>query len=371
MKRMSLMFFFFMLLFSMVAFSFNASGANPSALNLKKAIYNADENTLILEGANIDQVEPLSVTIGSEILTLCLAGQFEACCEVTAQRAIMCGLDGTPINGGGTYSVTVQQGQGSPGIASIDVYIPPLPPPVCLPGDFVECYTGSPSEIGVGPCTKGIRSCLSGTWDTECSGEITPVAETCNEVDDDCDGEVDEDFDNDLDGYSTCAGDCDDDPVTGPAVYPGATEFCDGIDNDCDPLTADGSGEPWAYSGCDGPDADLCNENIWHCDGGVQICYDFTDDSVEVCNGYDDDCDGSTDEGVLSTFYHDGDSDGYGDPLETTTGCFAPPGYLENSGDCDDTEASINPEGTEICNGLDDDCDGHADNLIPPCGSVL
>ena len=49
-------------------------------------------------------------------------------------------------------------------------------------------------------------------------------------MDNDCDGSTDEGFDQDGDGYLTCENDCDD---TDPTVYPGATELCDGVDNNC------------------------------------------------------------------------------------------------------------------------------------------
>lgn len=83
--------------------------------------------------------------------------------------------------------------------------------------------------------------------------------------------------------------------------------------------------------------------------------------ATEVCNTLDDDCDGLVDEGVLLTFYADTDADLYGVAGITTTGCTPPPGYAYVAGDCNDTNAAINPGATEICNAIDDDCDALTD----------
>ena len=86
----------------------------------------------------------------------------------------------------------------------------------------------------------------------------------------------------------------------------------------------------------------------------------------EVCNGTDDDCDGSTDEGVLNTYYVDNDGDGYGKFFDPA--CSAPSGYVSNSNDCNDNSASINPGASEIANdGIDQDCNGS--DLVTGCPS--
>jgi subtilisin-like proprotein convertase family protein len=88
--------------------------------------------------------------------------------------------------------------------------------------------------------------------------------------------------------------------------------------------------------------------------------------ATETCNGVDDNCDTFTDEGLLLTFYDDSDGDGYGNPASSTLACVAPFGYVEDNTDCDDTPGSgtaINPAAQEVCNsGVDDDCDGLADD---------
>jgi len=110
---------------------------------------------------------------------------------------------------------------------------------------------------------------------------------------------------------------------------------------------ADNDGYP-ADEDCDDNDADV--------NPGAQ----------EICNGIDDDCDELIDDddtGVtgVSTWYQDGDSDGYGSDLYTTAQCDAPSGYVGSGGDCDDADGDVNPGAAEVCDGIDNDCDGDTD----------
>ena len=87
-------------------------------------------------------------------------------------------------------------------------------------------------------------------------------------------------------------------------------------------------------------------------------------DGQEVCDGGDNDCDGLTDEpdaADASTWYADGDSDSYGDPLDTTVACDAPSGYVGNDLDCRPNDSAAHPAADEYCDGHDDDCDGDVD----------
>jgi hypothetical protein len=129
---------------------------------------------------------------------------------------------------------------------------------------------------------------IGGTDCDDSNAAINPAAdETCNDVDDDCDGLTDEGFDADGDGYSSCDDDCDDSDAD---VHPGATEICeDGVDNDC----AGGDAE------CGCLDADLDGFDDAAC-GGLD-CDDndsnINPDAAESCNQADDNCDGEIDEG--------------------------------------------------------------------------
>lgn len=100
--------------------------------------------------------------------------------------------------------------------------------------------------------------------------------------------------DNDGDGYSENQGDCND---SNPDIYPTNIELCDGLDNDCDPASADGSDDPQDGIACDGPDTDFCEEGITSCLAGELVCSDNSPDNPEICNnGLDDNCNGQTDE---------------------------------------------------------------------------
>ena len=69
------------------------------------------------------------------------------------------------------------------------------------------------------------------------------------------------------------------------------------------------------------------------------------------------------DSGGACTWFVDGDGDGYGLGTEAVEGpCDAVPiGTADRAGDCDDTAADVSPEGTETCDGRDEDCDGEVD----------
>jgi alpha-tubulin suppressor-like RCC1 family protein len=88
--------------------------------------------------------------------------------------------------------------------------------------------------------------------------------------------------------------------------------------------------------------------------------------AAEVCDGLDNNCNGSIDEaGSSTTWYRDADGDGYGNAAVSTLACSQPSGYVSSSGDCNDTNASVKPGATEVCNGVDDNCNGSIDEGIP------
>lgn len=86
---------------------------------------------------------------------------------------------------------------------------------------------------------------------------------------------------------------------------------------------------------------------------------------VESCDGVDNNCDGLTDGDDAvdrATWYLDGDGDGYGLESDTTLACNQPEGRVNRSLDCDDADATINPEAPEVCDEVDQNCDGTVDN---------
>jgi hypothetical protein len=90
--------------------------------------------------------------------------------------------------------------------------------------------------------------------------------------------------------------------------------------------------------------------------------------ALEYCGGADENCDGATDEDSAadaSTWYEDADSDGFGAPDSTRVQCTQPTGYLADATDCLDTDLSVNPDGTEVCDDqLDNDCDGTQNGCV-------
>jgi Concanavalin A-like lectin/glucanases superfamily/Secretion system C-terminal sorting domain/Putative metal-binding motif/Fibronectin type III domain len=87
-------------------------------------------------------------------------------------------------------------------------------------------------------------------------------------------------------------------------------------------------------------------------------------DAPEICDGLDNNCNGSIDEGVTTTYYADADSDGFGNPSVSIQACNQSQGYVTNNTDCDDTRANVNPNVNEICDGLDNDCNGIIDEGV-------
>jgi hypothetical protein len=173
-------------------------------------------------------------------------------------------------------------------------------------------------------------------------------------------------------GYVTDNTDCDDNDAT---VNTAATEVCNHIDDDCNGLIDDGIIFNTYYADNDGDSFGDANNSIYECSqpsGYVTNNTDCNDNnanqnasSVEICNGEDDDCDGTIDNGlVFLDYYADLDSDGFGGGAATNSCVDLGAGYVTNNGDCNNANASINPNATEICNSIDDNCDGQIDEGI-------
>ncbi|WP_420578558.1 MopE-related protein [Ekhidna sp.] len=169
------------------------------------------------------------------------------------------------------------------------------------------------------------------------------------------------------DGYVLDNTDCDD---TNAAINPDATEIPDNdVDEDCDGLKdltwfedadEDGFGNPEvmqvgdvAPNGFVGNNDDCDDTNV-----------DINPDEEEVPdNDVDENCDGIK----TYTWYEDLDEDGFGNSESFEVAAEQPSGYVDNDEDCDDDDASINPEATEIKgNDVDENCDGNVESAV--CG---
>jgi hypothetical protein len=221
---------------------------------------------------------------------------------------------------------------------------------------------------------------------------VYPAApEGCDGLDNDCDSDIDEgnsrstfypDVDRDTygddarptlacvvpPGYVTIAGDCDD---TRAGVLPGGFEFCDELDNDCDGVVDDGVVYDYFYRdsdhdgfGVDGTEDYTCEERPgWVLVSGDcnDLCAACNPDGTEICDELDNDCDGAIDEGLSVTVWRDADSDGYGNPPSEHVDCEVAEGYVTNGDDCDDIHAAAHPGADELCDGVDNNCDGVVD----------
>jgi len=157
-------------------------------------------------------------------------------------------------------------------------------------------------------------------------------------------------------GYVADSTDCND---SNASVHPNAPEICDGIDNNCNGRIDEGFG---LGAECEVGVGACYREGVMVCSGGVAVCNAVAGTPTpEVCDGIDNNCDGQIDEGVKTTYYRDGDGDGYGNAAITTQACSAPAGFVANSLDCDDNNTSVHPGATEILDGIDNNCNGQID----------
>ena len=184
--------------------------------------------------------------------------------------------------------------------------------------------------------------------------------------------------DDDGDGVTDCDGDCDDSDAS---AYPGNTEVCDGVDNDCNGSADDGLTTYDFYTDGDGDGYGSGSVSLSDCDATAPTGYsdvdtdcDDSDSAVnpgaaEVCDSVDNDCDGSTDEDLATyDYYTDADGDGYGSGAVSLSVCdeSAPTGYSDLDTDCDDTNGDTFPGAPEICDSLDNDCDTDVDEDATP-----
>ena len=84
-------------------------------------------------------------------------------------------------------------------------------------------------------------------------------------------------------------------------------------------------------------------------------------DAPEICDGADQDCDGEPDNDITRNFFVDFDVDGFGNPNQWIVACEPSQGFVDNSLDCDDTDGAIHPMASDICDDIDNNCNGIID----------
>jgi hypothetical protein len=215
-----------------------------------------------------------------------------------------------------------------------------------------DCDDTNPSQTPADVDGDGFSSCNGDCDDSE-PDSYGGAPELCDGLDNSCFGSVGQDEqDADGDGQMECEGDCWDND---PAIYVGAVEVCDGLDNDCvDGVPADESdGDADGWMVCEGDCDDTCDQ-----------CWPG---NPEICDGMDNDCNGIAEDGIVYTDWcQDNDGDGHGQASTVENGCDgAPaPNFVDNCDDCDDSMSSNFPGNPEICDTVDNDCDG---NIDPDC----
>lgn len=189
--------------------------------------------------------------------------------------------------------------------------------------------------------------------------------------------------DDDGDGLSECAGDCDD---TNNGIHPGAMETCNQIDDNCDGSVDEGLPQNSFFRDSDGDLFGDPGTKISQCSTTAPPGYvaDGTDcndanskvfpGASEICDQLDNDCDGTVDEDLpLNSFFPDADGDTFGasGPVLTSCSNVPPAGYSASNTDCNDSNAKINPAAAEICTDqIDNNCNGLSDGSDPACAGL-
>jgi hypothetical protein len=265
---------------------------------------------------------------------------------------------------------------------------------VCAPSAVTSCYTGPAGTLNVGACAAGTQTCnAQGTANGPCTGQVTPVPETCNTpVDDDCNGQT-----NEGGAGCACAPNSAASCYSGPAgtqgvgickagtkvcnaqgtaygacsgeVLPQAESCATSTDDNCDGSVNEGCAcSPNSTASC--YDGAAGTQGVGVCHAGTQTCNaagtaygpctgEVVPQAESCLNGVDDNCDGQVNEGCICT-------------PNSTASCYSGPAGTQGVGACVAGTKTCNAAGTaysacvgevlpqpESClTAVDDNCDG-------------